>query len=285
MYVNMSNCIVCDNFFIPNKQFKLTCSPKCNSTSIYVNCIECNKRFIKGIVSNKTKCRVCVKNKNKWSWMRTDRCYIDCSFCKKNIDKTLSIKNYCQDCYYGDASKNYIACSSCKKYVKEISLIRNHCQKCYYEEADRRLHNSIISVAYLYLRNEDWLNENVSNICILCNNAFIKKRRSREDKCNNCNSIIEGLRDGSIDPKLVYHNVHVKITFRYTYNISTAIRFGEDVRRYPLLKTIKQEDIKHNFIINIGKLCHYKYLLNKEIKALIEVAISKAGVKKNIELV
>lgn len=246
-------------------------------------CFKCNTS---GIYQKKKRnicfdCRCKIKIKIKCT--KIEYYMKDCKICKKN--KYRYKKDYCLECYMkGYNNKNIVdICIFCKK--TEFVNINKYCKECSNEEHNRRLHNSIIAVAHLFLRNEIWLNEWNNIKCENCSIIFTKQNCNDNVLCDDCNKLINDLQTYSVSEDKIYKNLYIKIKFSY---VNKKQQFYT-VQKYPLLKLFTQKDINsNNEIENLDTipLKYYKLhdqFVNKKSKSKIISAVVKRD-KSSIQL-
>jgi hypothetical protein len=243
-------CHNCDEPF--EKHIGSSCEhcSECNSITVERNCLMCRTYIRVGYFSKKKYkkyfCNYCIKKNNND--------ILDNLIEKKDV---IPLK-------YEIIFKQDFTCKKCKLKVCNTSYIyynKKYCDKCYQLESDIRLHNSIIAVAHLYLRNEDWLNEVVyQGFCSYCHQKMYHKRRIINDVCMYCCQDIKAVHNGTIEKNKIYKNVYLKITFCQTQKYGNRDICDRYVYKYPLLKTIKQSHINfYNKINNLNLLKYYQH--------------------------
>jgi hypothetical protein len=200
-------------------------------------CFKCNKRGN----YQKKKRNICFDCRHEHIKSKSEYYLIDCKDCKKK--KYRYKKDYCLGCYmkeYNNNEKIVDICIFCKK--AGFVNMNKYCKECHNEEYSRRLHNSIIVVAHLYLRNEIWLNEWNNINCENCSIIFTKQNSNDSLSCDDCNKLINDLQTYSVSEDKIYKNLYIKIKFSYENKRQQFYTF----QKYPLLKLFTQKDINSN---------------------------------------
>lgn len=248
-------CESCDNIF--KKHWGSDCMQcgKCNSVAVERKCLSCYCNIRVGYFAKKGYkryfCKYCI------SIYRDDM--LDKIIKMRDITPIKNITSIKDE----EITKPDFICKRCsiKVYVTGGKVTKYYCDKCYQLESEIRLHNSIIAVAQLYLRNEDWLNEIIDQgCCYLCDKKMRHKRRIVCDYCMYCCQDIKDVQTGTIDKDKIYKNVYLKITFYQSKRYGNREIYDRYTYNYPLLKTIKQSNINFdNNISNLNLLQYYQH--------------------------
>jgi hypothetical protein len=215
------------------------CIP-CSNMVYNFNCLKCGKKAHIGYYSTKIKktyCKRCIRK-----LIVIDDVFYFFYFNIKKYKRSKLLKYYRIIIHYN--------CYICKKFVKhkkrhkKVSkkVLKKCCDECYIEQYNIKLHNSIIAVATLFLRNS-------ANIdCDIC--SIAKKRNFDGEICLKCKY---NLKNFVIDNRLMYSNVFIKIVYKYDHKLYNI--------KFPLLRKIVNKDIIYNVVKDVKLLKCYEQLI------------------------